>query len=96
MKRTHDLHATVAEWIDESTGKKCKRTVVIGSIFVSSHGNQVMKLEAVPLSRDWSGWVSIKPVAPALPPGRHQPRGMPPPAPLPDPNEPNPDEDIPF
>lgn len=96
MKRTHDLHATVAEWTDEATGKKCKRTVVIGSIFVSSHGNQVIKLEAVPLSRDWSGWVSVKPCAPALPPGRHQPRGMPPPPPLPDPNEPNPDEDIPF
>jgi hypothetical protein len=94
MKRTHDLHATVSEWRDEATGKRCKRTVVIGSIFVSSHGNQVIKLEAVPLSRDWSGWVSVKPCAPALPDGRRQPRGMPPPPPATDGD--NSDDDVPF
>jgi hypothetical protein len=96
MKRTHDLHATVSEWRDEATGKRCKRTLLIGSIFVSPHGNQVIKLEAVPLSRDWSGWVSVKPCAPALPEGRRTSRGMPPSPPMANPDEPNPDADIPF
>jgi len=81
MKRTHELHATAAEWIDEATGNKCKRTIIIGSLYVSKNGNQVIKLEAIPVSRDFSGWISVRPITPSppsLPPGRKVSPGMPP------------------
>jgi hypothetical protein len=78
MKRIAELHATVAEWIDEDTGKKCKRTIVAGALYVSEHGKQVIKMEALPTTRNWSGWLAVRPIAPALPPGRRQPPGMPP------------------
>lgn len=94
MKKKFEAHATVSEWTDEA-GKKCKRTVQVGTVFESSQGRLVLKLEALPVSRDWSGWVSLKPCAPALPPGRRMPPGMPAaPEPITE-NTPE-DEDMPF
>ncbi len=59
MRKTHDAVATVGTWTDE-TGKKNKRTIVIGALFESEHGRLVLHLDAVPVSRDWSGWVALK------------------------------------
>ena len=93
MKKRYEAHASVSEWTDEA-GKKCKRTVQVGTIFESVNGRLVMKLDCVPTSRDWSGWVALRPCAPALPAGRQVSPGMPP-APEEQPGE-NPDEDMPF
>lgn len=55
-----------------------KRQLEIGAIFESNRGRLVLKLDAVPVAAEWSGWVSLHPVAPALPPGRKVSPGMPP------------------
>lgn len=96
MKRTHTIHGTLRTWKDEQ-GKVHKQRFECGAIFQSSSGALVVKIEALPCTRDFTGWLSTVPVAPALPPGRRVPKGFPmgPPA-----ND-NPkvtaeDEDIPF
>ncbi len=83
MTKKFDIVATVAEWTDKATGKKMKRTLSVGAVYESPRGNLVLKLEAVPVSRDWSGWAALKPCyQPAeerpLPPGRKVSAGMPP------------------
>ncbi|MEO5915331.1 MAG: hypothetical protein ABIS50_13945 [Luteolibacter sp.] len=81
MTRTHTLHATTREWVD-GDGTKHKVRIEVGAIFRSKAGNLVVKLDAVPITKEWSGWLAADQCAPApLPPGRRQPRGMPPPPP---------------
>lgn len=88
--------ATVGTWKDPATGKEMKRQLEIGAIFESNRGRLVLKLDAVPVSSEWSGWVSLHPVAASLPPGRKASPGMPPaPPPIDDATD-NPDADVPF
>ena len=94
MRKTHSAMATVGTWKDPTTGKEMKRQLEIGAVFESNRGRLVLKIDAVPVSAEWSGWVSLKPCAPALPPDRQASPGMPP-APPEQPGE-NPDEDMPF
>jgi len=77
MKRTHDILASVGTWKDEK-GKTHKRTVAVGSVFESAKGVQVMRIDAIPVSPDWSGWLRMKSCLPELPPGRRTSPGMPP------------------
>ena len=94
MTRTHSLLATTREWVDDA-GKKHKVRIEVGAIFRSKAGNLVLKLDAVPITRDWSGWLAAEPCAPTLPPGRRVPPGFPPaPAAAPEPLAE--DEDVPF
>lgn len=78
MTRTHSLHATTREWVDES-GKRHKVRIEVGAIFRSKAGNLVVKMDAVPITKDWSGYLAAEQCAPALPPGRRASAGMPPP-----------------
>lgn len=105
MTKTHEITATIRRWTDKN-GAKHSATLIVGAVFRSTKGNQVMKLDAWPLSSDFSGWLAIKPCAgtedppepcaPALPAGRRVSPGMPP-APAPE-DAPATDEDndIPF
>jgi hypothetical protein len=77
MKRKFEILATVGTWTDSTTGKKNKRTVAVGSIYESTHGKLVMRIDAIPVSPDWSGWMQLKPCFPELPPGRKVSPGMP-------------------
>lgn len=77
MKKTHTAMATVGTWKNPVTGKEMKRQLEIGAIFESNRGHLVLKLDAVPVSAQWSGWVSLKPCFPELPPGRKVSPGMP-------------------
>ena len=86
MTKTHDAIASIRQWTDKDTGTKHKATLIVGAVFRSSKGNQVLKLDALPLSRDWSGWIALKPCGPELPPSRRASPGMPP-APAPQPDE---------
>lgn len=95
MIRKFEIVATVGEYTDKDTGRKVKRTLPIGGIYESSNGRLVMRLDAVPTQRDWSGWAALHPVGKPLPPGRRLPPGMPP-APEIQPEDSNPDEDVPF
>lgn len=67
MKKTHDAIATIGNYIDATTGKKVKRTLPIGAVFESPQGRIVLKLDAVPVSKDWSGWVALRPCSTAHP-----------------------------
>lgn len=91
MIRTHTLHGTTREWTDES-GKRHKIRIEVGAIFLSKGGRMVVKVDAIPLTKEWSGWLAVEPCAPALPPGRRVSPGMPPPPPQSD----EPPDDQPF
>ncbi len=84
MTKKYECIATVGAWTDPATGKKNKRTVAVGSIYESSGGKLVLRIDAIPVSPDWSGWMQLKPCFPELPPGRRASPGMPP-APTEDP-----------
>ena len=94
MKKTHTIHGTLRRWKDEA-GKEHAQRIECGAIFQSSSGALVIKIEALPCTKDFTGWLSTAPVAPALPPGRRVPPGFPPaPAAAPEPLAE--DEDVPF
>lgn len=63
MTRTHTLHATTREWVD-AAGTKRKTRLEVGAIFRSSTGRLVLKLDAVPITRNWSGWLAAEPCPP--------------------------------
>jgi hypothetical protein len=77
MTRTHTLHATTREWTDDS-GTKHKVRIEVGAIFRSKAGRLVVKIDAFPITKDFSGWLATEPVTPAMPPGRRVSPGMPP------------------
>jgi hypothetical protein len=56
-KKTHDVVATVGEY--ESQGEKKKRYVNCGSAFTNDQGQISIKLDTVPVSPQWSGWLSL-------------------------------------
>lgn len=43
-------------------GTKKKRYQRVGTIFKGDDGRASMKLDALPLSKDWSGWLSFYPI----------------------------------
>jgi hypothetical protein len=63
MKKRYELFATVAEWTDSTTGKRCKRQAQIGTVFESPSGRLSMKLELLPIIPGWSGFVAFRDVA---------------------------------
>lgn len=104
MTRTHTLLATTREWTD-AAGKKHKVRIEVGALFLSKAGKVVVKLDAIPVASQWSGYLAAEPCAaaaaatvpsaPTLPPGRRISPGMPPPPEI-QPEDSNPDEDVPF
>jgi hypothetical protein len=56
-RKTHDVVATVGEY--ESQGQKKKRYANVGSAFTNDEGQISIKLDTVPVSPDWSGWLSL-------------------------------------
>lgn len=57
-KRTHDVVATIGEYTTQS-GEKKKRYVTCGSAFTDEQGRLSIKLDAVPVTPEWSGWLSL-------------------------------------
>lgn len=94
MKRRYEVIATVGKWIDPDTKKQVKRSVAVGAIYESTGGKLVLRIDAIPVAPDWSGWMQLRPCAPEMPPGRRLPPGMPA-APEAQEDD-NPDADIPF
>ena len=70
--KKYELIATVGTYKD-ATGKTVKRWERVGVVFESPGGKLSARLDVLPL-RDWSGFLSFKPV---LPPGRKIPPGFP-------------------
>jgi len=57
---THDLVATVGEFTNRS-GETKKKYQKCGAAFTGDDGRVSLKLDAVPCSPDWSGWLSLYP-----------------------------------
>jgi len=61
-KKTHDVVATVGKYKDQSGAEK-KRYLTVGAAFTDEQGRINIKLEAAPVGPEWSGWLSLYPVA---------------------------------
>lgn len=61
MRKTHDLAASAGEYTN-SHGEKKKRWVNVGAMFQGDDGRISIKLEAMPVGPEWSGWFSAFPV----------------------------------
>ena len=94
---THDIVATLGEY-KAADGTKKKRYHTCGKAFTNDQGQISLKIDAMPCSPEWSGWLSLYPVQ-EQPAARQDPRpaqrSMPPPPPVED-SEADPDDDIPF
>ena len=60
MRRLGDLMASVGQYID-ADGKKSKRWLKVGVVMKDDvSGAQSIKLDAVPVSPSWSGWLAVR------------------------------------
>ena len=63
MKKTADLCASVGEYKHRETGQVKKRWMKVGVEMTDTEtGRRSLKLEAVLVGTDWSGWLSVFPV----------------------------------
>ena len=82
MTYTKDLIATVGEYKTKE-GEIKKRYQKCGALFEGDDGRQSIKLDAIPVSPDWSGWFSL-----------YEPKERT--APVNKPSAPAQDDDVPF
>lgn len=69
-KPIRKLVVKTGEYIDNVSGKNKGRWLQVGTLFKHDDGNLSIKLEAVPMSRDFDGWISVFPLDDqAQPPG---------------------------
>jgi hypothetical protein len=59
-KKAYDAVATVGEYTDREGNKK-KRYMNVGTVFQNDEGQLSMKLDAIPISKDWSGFINFYP-----------------------------------
>ena len=57
-KLVFDAVATVGEYTDKQGNKK-KRYMTVGKVFESEGGGLSLKLDALPVVPEWSGWISL-------------------------------------
>lgn len=62
-KRTHEILATVARY-QGTDGRPTKRRLPVGSAFTDDQGRVFLKVEALPVTPEWSGWLSLVPLEP--------------------------------
>lgn len=60
-RKTHDVVATVGTYKGPD-GQERKRYLTVGAAFTSPEGRISIKLEALPVAREWSGFLSLYPV----------------------------------
>lgn len=90
---THDIVATLGEYT-AADGTKKKRYHPCGKAFTNDQGQVSLKLDALPCSPEWSGWLSLYPVKDQLQADpRPVQRSMPP---APAATGPDDDDEIPF
>jgi hypothetical protein len=58
MKKKYDAVATVGKY-KNNQGEEKKRYLNVGTVFEGDDGRLSMKMEALPISTEWSGWVSF-------------------------------------
>jgi len=57
-KKLYDVVATVGEYKNQQ-GETKKRYMNVGAVFQGENGNMSMKLDALPTTPDWNGWLSF-------------------------------------
>lgn len=57
-RKTHDAIATVGTY-KTNQGEEKKRYLKVGSLFQDEQGRLSLKLDAVPVAKEWSGWISF-------------------------------------
>jgi len=55
-----EAKAKVGEWTDDA-GRKRGRYVQCGVVFENDNGELSLKLDSVPVSPDWHGWINLFP-----------------------------------
>ena len=58
---THDIVANLGEYTAQD-GTKKKRYHTCGKAFTNEKGQVSLKIDAMPCSPEWSGWLSLYPV----------------------------------
>lgn len=56
--KKYDAVATIGKYTDRNGDEK-KRYLTVGAVFENDEGHLSMKLEAVPVGTEWSGWLSF-------------------------------------
>lgn len=60
MKAKYHAVATLGSYKDKETGRTVKRFHTVGTVFESPNGRLFMRLDALPVSRDWSGFLAFR------------------------------------
>lgn len=57
-KKVYDAAVSTGSYTDRDGNEK-KRWVNVGAVFEHDGGGLSLKLETVPVGKDWSGWISF-------------------------------------
>ena len=58
MRKKYDIVATVGKYTDRNTGEEKKRYQSCGAVFEDDNGRLSIKLDTIPITPEWSGWLS--------------------------------------
>lgn len=61
-KATNKIVATIGTYKDRQTGEEKKRYLTVGTAFSDEQGRVSLKIDAMPVSPEWSGWLSLYPL----------------------------------
>jgi hypothetical protein len=72
-KPIRKLVVKTSEYIDNVTGRNKARWLQVGIMFKHDDGNFSIKLEALPIAKDFDGWISLFPIDDQKPQEPQQP-----------------------
>lgn len=56
--KKYEAVATIGKYTDRN-GQEKKRYINVGTVFEDDQGRLSLKLDAVPVGQEWSGWISF-------------------------------------
>jgi hypothetical protein len=59
MKKVYDAVVSTGKYTDRQSGKEKNRYLTVGAVFVNDKGQYSLKLEALPVGPDFSGWINF-------------------------------------
>ncbi len=71
MRKTHKLLGTTRTWKD-TDGQTRKQRVECGAIFTSETGRLSVRIEAIPTTAAFDGWLAAVPVGESEPEPEHE------------------------
>ena len=67
MRAKYQAVATLGSFKDKETGRTVKRYLTVGTVFESPNGKLFMRLDGLPVSKDWSGFIAFRDASAAAP-----------------------------